>query len=211
MIDSKLFALAREIVKDLALETAGTWNIQGEDNSGDRLLLVNRAGLKMHLGVDWKSRKNPFEEQRLTVQTWAWPTWIDYQENEPRTQNTSPRDLYNPEESSPSISILISRGSGAIAREIKRRFLPDYQRIYARLAEVAREREAYAQKARDTWRAVCALISASPNHRSAYVDVKGVHLRIENRGATAHIEADVSAEQFAAIFKALQGLKSNEV
>ncbi len=50
-------------------------------------------------------------------------------------QVVAPSNLYNPEECSPAIKISLSRGPRVIAREIERRFLPEYTRILGRIKE----------------------------------------------------------------------------
>lgn len=56
-------------------------------------------------------------------------------ENCPRV---TPASLHNPEECYPSIKVSISRGAKTIAKEIERRFLPEYTRILGRVQEKIR-------------------------------------------------------------------------
>ena len=59
----------------------------------------------------------------------------------PRT--FSPHDLYNPRAESPSISISCEKSPEAIAKEIQRRFLPDYQTVLFRCIGLRDAHEKY--------------------------------------------------------------------
>ena len=53
-----------------------------------------------------------------------------------------PSDLYSPRETSPTISVSLSRGAAVLVAEIERRFLPEYTRIRQRLLDkLAAEQE----------------------------------------------------------------------
>lgn len=60
-----------------------------------------------------------------------WPT----QRGTQGSRVFSPNDLYNPNETSPSIKVSLSRGTEVLAKEINRRFLPEFTRIWGRIAE----------------------------------------------------------------------------
>lgn len=71
-----------------------------------------------------------------------WPT--PGGEHNPRVM---PSDLRNPEEQHPTIKVSISRGAATIAKEINRRFLPEYTRILGRIREkIQRDNEWEAGK-----------------------------------------------------------------
>ncbi len=65
---------------------------------------------------------------------------------------TSPRDVH---ETGPEISCSLSRGPEAIARDITRRFLPEYVRIFAKCQERIDAHVAYESRKAANWAKLC--------------------------------------------------------
>lgn len=63
------------------------------------------------------------------------PNWPRTDDSPGSFATASPSNLYNPTETSPSIKVSLSRGVPVLVREIQRRFLPEYTRIWQRLSE----------------------------------------------------------------------------
>lgn len=99
---------------------------------------------------------------------------------------TSPSDV---REESPSINVTESRGYEAIAREIKRRFLPEYIRIFTKLVEKIERDEAYEDRKLSAWQR----IAKSPLlGGSARDDRQTGYFSLERGYGTARMEGDDS-------------------
>jgi hypothetical protein len=196
--DTELLALAGAI----AAQMEG-WTLQPPKEDRWYMLLVRD---EMQIGI---KRDSSGKRDRVNISTWSWPKYTKYERGEARQEQVTPTSLYDPKESAPSISCAMARGADAITKEIKRRFLPDYERIWKRCTERA---EAYGRaevNARESWVAICkAAGQARPVNGWIYAELKkGVTLRIENRSGSGHISQDFTAPQIAAIIEALKGLQ----
>lgn len=77
---------------------------------------------------------------------------------------SSPSDV---RETSPSVNIALDKGHEKIAKDITRRFLPDYFRVYAKIEEKIAADNAYADRKGQNWRRmVDAGLITNPRERS---------------------------------------------
>lgn len=178
------------------------WSLVPEDpeNPNYDLRCFEQDGMGFGIRLDRK-------EDRVMVRSCDWPS---YKQDEGRdyikTCTIWPRDLYDPKEDYPEITIAISRGARAIAKEIDRRFLPDYTRIYGRCLEKARVGQEYEDRSQATWKAVCEATGHETKYHSHHVKLPGEdtgYVTIERRGDKAHLSVTVGAERVKAILKAL--------
>ena len=119
-----------EICKQVALYFDG-WTLSKQGEAYDHRWQLMRDGMQISLSLDWRKK------DRLNISTWSWPKYTRMERGEVKAETIYPNSLYDPKETSPEISVAWARGPEAIAKEIKRRFLPEYERIYARCFEKA--------------------------------------------------------------------------
>jgi hypothetical protein len=193
--DKELLALAGAIAANLT-----GWQLH-PPNDGHWAILFKRDEMCFNI-----ARDNSGKRDRINVSTWGWPQYTKYEQgDEPRKDTIFPNSLYDPKEESPSISCAIARGGEAIAREITRRFIPDYERIWKRCAEKAEMWGKAEVEARDNWAAICKAAGQPVRKGSIYAELGKAHLRIENRNGLGHIQIDATPAQVTAIIKALKG------
>ena len=180
------------------------WTIKANENpesdSHFRNVLV-KGDLQIHF-----ARESGGKQDKVNIQTWAWPGYNYVDRGEVRKAMVTPRDLYDPKEESPSISCSISRGAEAIVKDINRRFLSDYERIFARCVEKAKQSGDYAAKIKGDWEAICAVLDVSPLRDSHYpkTTIGEYNFQVTNRNGKAHLELDVNAVQLKQILDALK-------
>lgn len=201
----------RQLFADIAaLMAKDGWTIQQpapEDANNDYLRhVLVKGALKIHFG-----RSQGGAQDKVNIAAWQWPeyryTESDYGKPVQRFQRITPSDLYDPKEASPGISCSIARGAEAIVKDLTRRFLPEYERIFARCQQKADANKAYADKARSNWEETCTVIGASPdrNNHSVKTALGDYNFRVENRNGYTRLEIDhVQPEQLAAIITALK-------
>lgn len=122
-----------------AIAAAMQWrDTTKEERANDQWrTLEDDHGRKLHLHFDSYASKN-----RIRV-SGGWPS---YKRPDGSTQQTSPRDLWNPQEGSPEITVSMEKSPDKIASDILRRLMPDYVRIHARLKAHADEQGDHARK-----------------------------------------------------------------
>jgi hypothetical protein len=178
------------------------WVLEETGETFDYRWKLRRNGMEIGLSLDWSKK------DRLNIATWAWPKYTKLDRGEVRSETITPSSLYDPKESRPSISVAWNRGPEVIAKEIKRRFLPEYERIYARCAEKAASYQKHENESRANWQAICSAIKVDPNHNRHYVttnDKENRSVTIENRNGSAYIETYCNADQLVKIIAALKG------
>lgn len=189
-----------EICKQVALYFDG-WTLSKQGEAYDHRWQLMRDGMQISLSLDWRKK------DRLNISTWSWPKYTRMERGEVKAETIYPNSLYDPKETSPEISVAWARGPEAIAKEIKRRFLPEYERIYARCFEKAASYQKHEDEARATWESVCAEIACDSRHNRHYVNAGGdLNLTVENRNGSIHIEGYVKTpDQLKGIIDALKG------
>lgn len=190
----------REQMVTLCQEIAGflpAWELALDDDY-DKSHTFTCGELKFRISWDRSAKAD-----RVNIQTWHWPRYkFSFEHGEWQKSTQSPNNLRDPAEVSPGISCAMDRGAEAIANDIKRKFLPEYARIYARCAERAAAYEVDALARHAAWEKVCSVLKADPNHNHHYVS----NFSIENRGGKAHLVGDVTAEQLEKILNLLKSL-----
>jgi hypothetical protein len=143
---------------------------------------------------------------RLHIQTWTWPGYTTAELREhPDTKQVWPRDLREPKESDPDITVSADKTPEQIARDISRRFLAEYTRIYTRCRAVADERQAGENASRDGWAQVCRVLKADPKRNTHYADIAGSYnATIENRSGKAYVSLYLTADQLTTVMEALK-------
>jgi hypothetical protein len=176
------------------------WTLEETGETFDYRWKLRRNGMEIGLSLDWSKK------DRLNIATWAWPKYTKLDRGEVRSETITPSSLYDPKESSPSISVAWNRGPEVIAKEIKRRFLPEYERIYARCAEKAASYQKHENESRQNWENICAAIGKDTRHNRHYVSAGGdLNVTVENRNGSAHIEMYCNADQLVKIIRILKG------
>jgi hypothetical protein len=178
------------------------WTLAHSGESYDmRHTLSHANGLQICLSTS-KYDKVP----RLTVQTWTWPRYTKTERGELRFETIYPNSLYDPKESAPSITISLAKSPELIAKDIKRRFLPEYERIFARCAEKAQSHQAHEDNSRSQWQEVCEALRLDPKHNVHYVstgkDSRSVSL--SNRNGSLHLEFYATKDQTLAVIAAMR-------
>lgn len=112
------------------------------DTSGDQWATIAHAdGRALSLSHVGGWGKKPL---RLAV-SGSYPS---YQDEQGRSQRVMPPDLYNPKEEYPEITVSLEKTAEAMAKDIQRRFLPEYSRIWERCQELKQSRAEYADAKR---------------------------------------------------------------
>lgn len=162
-----------------------------EDTISDRAFFV-KGDLKFGISLNWD------KPDRLDISTWTWPSYTTRIERDGiRRETIYPNNLYDPKEISPAISVSATKGYDVIAKDIARRFLPEYERIYARCKEKASNYQAHADNSRAQWERVCKWMDKSPTHGIWYSGVGP--LTVANRSGSLHVEGYVSESQLRRI------------
>lgn len=212
MIDRETFnlrAFALEVAGHLTESGPGLWILSDEEYPDERQRL--KSG-HYEIQLTWSKYANRHDQERVSVSVNNWPTYKAYsREGRATEERVGPWSLYNPKESAPKITVAIARGAAIVAKEITRRVLPEYERLYKRCAEKACADQAYHLKARDGWVAVCAAINADPKHSHHYVRIGAdkTRLEVENYGSAgeARVKIDVDADELRAIVAALEDVR----
>ena len=182
----KLEALALEVSSHLPAE----WTLQPprEDrDDNDHKRFCNSLGMCFSIRWDWRTR------ERIVATAWEWPTYKKLERGEVRSQTIRPRDLWDPKETgSHDITVAYSRGAKALAEEIKRRLLPEYERVWKRCKEKADNYQQHEDKAEAQWQEVCKLLGKDATRKSHYNAIGS--LSIDDRNGSLHIEGYISFE-----------------
>lgn len=131
-------------MEEIAAALPGDWVvIRPEDESPNRLysepMEIQRLDKLRSLWVMvlWNSK------DRFKISATDWPTYTD---REDRLQHIRPGALWNPQENQPECTAARRRGGAAIAKDIERKILPEYERLYERCRTVASEWQISADK-----------------------------------------------------------------
>lgn len=159
------------------------------------------------LGFDIAQSKDRFK-----VTARLWPEYTEYHERgDPSKKTVTPYELRDPNEPSPSITVDSFRSHTAIINEIKRRFLPNYERLYKRCKERADTLQAHEDASRDGWSMICQMIgkSATDRRKVQYLPTQ-TYVRITQSGADAHLEITATPEVCAVIFAAIKAHEASK-
>lgn len=101
----------------------------------------------------------------------------------------------------PKISVALDRGAAVIAKEITRRFLPDYDKLFAEISETVRTHTAHRDKKTAIVGRLAAVAGVAPdrinNHKfSVYHDSDAPHVEVEVYG-TVTLKIDTLSESLA--------------
>lgn len=161
-----------------------------EDTISDRAFFV-KGDLKFGISLNWG------KPDRLDISTWTWPSYTRMERRDIRREIIYPNSLYEPKETSPAISVSATKGYDVIAKDIARRFLPEYERIYARCKEKADNYQAHEDRSRDQWQDVCHILNKDPKSDSYYSALGP--LTVANRSGSIYVEGYIGMEQLRAI------------
>lgn len=209
--DNAKRATVKNDLRTVAQFLGPEWIFDATDDS-DRCQITS-SKLALHFSIDMRA-------DRVTISDLAWPTYINrekpYNDSGKTVYGTKervmPRDLA-PRQSIDSIGVALSRGPEAIAKEIKRRLLPEYMRVYALCEELAVSRQQYQDKTANSWESICSLVGEDGNNRRTggiYAKTRFGSIFMENRNGKAYFNLTVTAEQMPAILAALGHEKKEE-
>ncbi len=196
-------ARLKEIMPKLAANLPDGWKLDTSPDAMDNkhYLFFLKGGMKLAIHA-------VYSEDRFTVSGWGWPFYWEIGGRDGKSKKTiEPRNLYNPQASLDSIGIGMKKDGEQIAADIKRRILPEYERLYARCEEECKKWQEYEDKADKVWREVCALVGTNPQYNSHYVRIGDDNASIENRKTSGkvHISSwDVTPEQLRKMIEALK-------
>lgn len=121
-----------------------------------------------------------------------------YVRDNPRSVQAS--DLRDPYESVDSITVSVARGAETVAKEIARRLIPVYEKVYARCLTLATQRQAYEDKTKAVWLHACEITGGKvwrTPHSCGGVDVECRH------SETVRITANLTPEKLKLVLAAL--------
>lgn len=119
------------------------------------------------------------KKDRFDIMGCGWPEYVD--ENGQPCE-LSPSQLWNPKEATPETTAARSRGAKAIAAQIVRKVLPEYDRIKARLVEQAASYQSRSDKTASNRRALAEACQDEYREGNTHFyvrDIPGDTVRIE--------------------------------
>lgn len=132
------------------------------------------------------------------------------------SQSFTPNDLYNPREASPAITVDADKSPEKIASDIRRRFLPDYARVFARCVERRDAHEAYVKNINATAKKLAFSIGTDAHgsggnrfltpHISFYKSVLPLVGDIEVRSEYCAVKLDVPNDKVEKLLEFLKTL-----
>lgn len=196
MIDETLVTLGQVLAPHL---DGWAFDPNADSESWRQEIFFSKGGLRFCI------TRHRSKTDRIDVETWNWPKYTTLERGDERTTTVTPSNLHNPEESSPSISVAIARGAEVIAREIKRRFIPEYERLYTRCVEQAANYQKYSDESRDSWQRVCTLINEDPKRNShcVHTATEQYHVTLKQNGNKVRVEMDATAGDVEKLLVAL--------
>jgi len=168
-----------------------------DDGERWRQYVIECDGMGIYISLDRAGKWD-----RVNIGSWHWPKYVPYTDRRHTSEvSITPRELAG-SQSLASISVALDRGAAALADGIRKRFLPEYTRLYAECVRVAAERQVYQNACRDVWAEICGVIGKKPDHGYQY----GPHgMTLNQRGdKTARLEMDVTPAQLRVIIAALK-------
>ncbi|KPL28988.1 MAG: hypothetical protein AMJ72_00055 [Acidithiobacillales bacterium SM1_46] len=203
-------AYMREQLAPVAEALGNGWQLDPDPEEQDAWsrwhYFSNGQGRQIVAEVVW-NKPDRFEFRAL-----GWPTYAD---PDGRTMTVDPSTMWNPKESRPVISCARSRTPEAIARDIERRLLPEYERLYTRAEEIAADRQKSSDGEAELidllWKATR---DTHNEHRQAdrpyFVrEIEGGPLTIEYR-SPGSVKIDLSAREMAAVIEFLRDYRAKE-
>ena len=178
------------------------WTLSKSGESYDyRHTLTHASGMQISLSTS-KYDKQP----RLNVTTWTWPKYTKQDRGQERTETVTPSSLWNPKESGPSITCALNRPAEKLAAEIRRRFLPEYERVWQRCTERASEYQTHENNSASQWTAVCSALNLNPARDHHYVDTgsESRTVSIQNMNGSLRLEFYATQEQVLAVIAAMR-------
>jgi len=167
-----------------------------DDGERWRQYVIEYGGMGIHISLDRAGKWD-----RVNVGSWHWPKYTPYTNRHTSEISITPRELAG-SQSLTSISVALDRGAVALADNIRKRFLPEYARLYNECVKVAAERQAYEDACWATWAEICGIIGKKPDGGHQYGPCG---MTVHQRGdKTARIELDVTPAQLRAVITALQ-------
>lgn len=194
--EERLATQLQTLFSEIASRMPG-WTVKPadpDDGNTWRRYVLQRGDMGIHIHRDTNGKGD-----RVNISTWHWPSYSYIECGDERRETVSPHNLYDPKESSPSITCAMDRGADAIVKEIQRRFLPEYERLYARCKAKVEESRAFHDKSQDSWRSICETIKADQTRDRHYFGP----LTIERRSNGARVEVDLGAEALAKLIAAM--------
>jgi len=168
-----------------------------DDGERWRKYVIEYGGMGLCISIERSGKWD-----RVNVGSWHWPKYTPYTDRRHTSEiGITPRELAGSQSLS-SISVALDRGAVALADGIRKRFLPEYTRLYNECVEVAAERQAYQDACRDTWAEICGIIEKKPDGGYQYGPCG---MTVHQRGdKTALIEMDMTPAQLRVIIAALK-------
>lgn len=194
--DAEAKAIARAELTLIAEALGEGWRLT-DDNPGHPcryFTLTNGQGRELLAEIPWN------KTERFEFRPCEWPS---YRNTEGRPVTIDPAGLY-PRQQRPSCSVARSRAPEAIARDIGRKVLPEYERLY----QMCEDRAAGYQRSSDTEaEAIAQLFKATreditrQEQKPRFVrEIEGptIYLEYRSRGS---VKLDLSAEETAAVIE----------
>ncbi len=101
----------------------------------------------------WAQKIQRGSAERFEFQATLWPKYTDEAGHE---KSKSPRDCYQPNESTPTTTAAREREPRAIAKQIFAKIIPDYDRIFERLESAAKLTQEYHDETADALKRLAA-------------------------------------------------------
>jgi hypothetical protein len=188
-------------------ELAGNWAVDYiVDNDWDYripMYIKDDTGRTLHVTALWNHK------DRIEVQGAGWPKHVD---TNGRTVMVTPRECWNPKECPPVTTFARSRPVKAIAKQIETKILPEYDRLMARLGEMAKSRQGYADESMNAGKCIAIACGDKyqPGHDTHYVrNMGGDTVRIEYRSPGSCV-VDLPAAEMVEVIALIRKLRASK-
>jgi hypothetical protein len=199
--DAEARAVARAELEKIAAALGEGWTLKDDpENACTRYhYMTNGQGRELLAEIPWN---NP---ERFEFRPSSWP---NYRNAEQRRVTVDPSSLY-PREERPSCTAARSRAPEAIARDVGRKVLPEYERLYQLCEDKA---EQYQRGSNREGEAIAQLFKATretrnperPEEKPRFVrEIEGPTLYLEYR-SEGSVKLDLSAVEAAAVVEFLR-------
>jgi hypothetical protein len=194
------------------------WTLQPDDrkrNNREEIYFAKGEGAYT-LGWWWDGLRFAIyannHEKRLKIGHDGWPTYTELDRGEPQTKRVWPGDLYDPREEYPSITVAFAKSPEAVAKDILRRFLPEYERIFARCRDAAMERQKYHNAKDAGWATICRAVNRDPKRSQHYdiADGTGAYVSLEGHNSNPKMTIEAPAEKLIKILELLREQSKSE-
>ena len=192
-----LIELARSIAK---LMPEWALRLRDEESAYDCRAFLEKDGLQIGLTLS---------QGRLNVQTWKWPQYTRIERGDNRSETVWPHQSLHPSETQPSITVDPNKSSEQIVKDIKRRFLPEYERIFKLCLEKAKQYQTNEDDKQTLWASVCKVAGKTGEKWAhIYVTTAKGNIEAEQRSSTVKLTLDIdNAEILGLLIKAMGGVK----